>query len=118
MTTSLVPRFGLSQSSFHFVNFYKENDQDFWDLIEARVREDTRKKNEEKKIVREAWEEWLGLDIWYPYFKAKEIEDWLCDRFKLRIFRFRGRMKFENERLTYTFKMQFLTPFLSQTITS
>lgn len=105
--TSLRPFAAPSKPAFHFVNFYEESDHAFWGFIEKRVREDTIRKNEEKRIIREAWEEWLGVDIWYPYFKAKEIEDWISDRFKVRIFRFRGRLKFEKERVTYTFRMQF-----------
>ncbi len=105
--TGLRPFATQSRPAFHFVNFYEKSDHAFWDFIEKKVREDTIRRNEEKRIIREAWEEWLGVDIWYPYFKAKEIEDWICDRFRVRIFRFKGRMRFEKERITYTFRMQF-----------
>jgi len=105
--TSLRSFAATSKTSFHFVNLYEKSDHAFWDLIEKRVREDMRRKREEKKIIREAWKEWLGVDIWYPYFKAKEIEKWIKDRFRVKIFRFRGSLKFEKERLTYTFRMRF-----------
>ncbi|KPK98157.1 MAG: hypothetical protein AMJ95_05440 [Omnitrophica WOR_2 bacterium SM23_72] len=105
--TSLRSFASLSKPTFHFENFYEKSDHAFWNFIEKRVLEDMRKKREEKKIIREAWKEWLGVDIWYPYFKAKEIEDWIKDRFRVKIFRFKGRLQFEKERLTYTFRMRF-----------
>ncbi|MFH0826806.1 MAG: hypothetical protein V1923_02830 [Candidatus Omnitrophota bacterium] len=105
--TSLRSFAAPSKPAFHFVNYYERDDHAFWDLIEKRIREDTKKKKEEKEIIREAWKEWLGVDIWYPYFKAKEIEDWIKDRFRVKIFRFKGRLKFEKEQVAYTFRMQF-----------
>jgi hypothetical protein len=102
LTAALFPK-----RTFNLVNPYEKGDHAFWGLIEKRVREDIIRKTEEKRIIREAWEEWLGIDIWYPYFKAKEIEGWVCDKFKVRIFRFKGRLRFEKEKVTYTFRMQF-----------
>jgi len=106
-TTALRSPTATSRPRFPFVDSYEKSDHAFWDFIEKIIHEDTVRKNEEKRFIREAWEEWLGVDIWYPYFKAKEIEDWICDRFKVRIFRFKGRLKFEKEGATYSFKMQF-----------
>lgn len=96
-----------SKQNIVFVGFSEGSDWAFWDFIEERVREDNIKKNEEQRIIREAWEEWLGIDIWYPYFKAKEIEDWICDRFKVEIFHFKGRLKIQKNQVTYAFKMRF-----------
>jgi len=79
----------------------------FWNFVNQRVYEDTVKIKEEKRILREKWQEWLGIDIFYPYYKAKEIENWVCDRTKVKIFSLRGRLKFENKQLRYTFSMRF-----------
>jgi len=60
-----------------------------------------------KKILRKKWKEWLGIDIFYPYFKAKEIEDWVKDKCSIKLFKMKGRPKFEKDRFTYTFKTKF-----------
>jgi hypothetical protein len=96
-----------SRLSIAYVEPYEKSDRAFLDFIDKRIHEDTVKKRDEQRIIREAWKEWLGIDIWYPYFKAKEIERWICDRFKVKIFNFRGRLKFEKDEVRYTFKMRF-----------
>jgi hypothetical protein len=84
-----------------------KRDRVFWNFVNQRVYEDTVKIKEEKRILREKWQEWLGIDIFYPYYKAKEIESWVCDRTRVKIFNLRGRLKFENKQLRYTFSMKF-----------
>ncbi len=64
-------------------------------------------KVEEKKKIRKEWEKTIGVDVWYPYFKAKEVEDWVRDRFSVRIFNMKGRPKFERDRISYTFSSKF-----------
>ena len=64
-------------------------------------------KKEERRILREKWKELLGMDIFYPYFKAKEVEDWVRDRASIKIFNIKGRPKFENNQIKYTFKIIF-----------
>jgi hypothetical protein len=96
-----------SRPAINLIQYYEKSDRAFWDFIDKEIYEDNYKKREEKTILREAWKEWLGIDVWYPYFKAKEIEEWIRDRTKIKIFRFRGRAKFERNRIIYTFKMQF-----------
>jgi hypothetical protein len=96
-----------SRLSTAYVEPYEKSGRAFLGFIDKRIHEDTVKKRDEQKTIREAWKEWLGIDIWYPYFKAKEIERWVCDRFKVKIFNFRGRLKFEKNEVRYTFKMRF-----------
>jgi len=64
-------------------------------------------KEEEKRMLREKWKELLKIDIFYPYFKAKEIEDWVSDKAKIEFFNIKGRPKFEDEQIKYIFKAKF-----------
>jgi hypothetical protein len=96
-----------SMQAVTFLQPSKKKDRAFWDFINKKVYEDTVKIKEEKRIIRQQWKESLGVDVWYPYFKAKEIEDWVCDKTKVEIFHLKGRIKFENNQIKYTFKMQF-----------
>jgi len=64
-------------------------------------------KNGEKKLLRKKWKKLLGLDIFYPYFKAKEVEDWIKDKTSMQVFKIKGRPKFENDHIKYIFKIKF-----------
>jgi len=44
-----------------------------------------REKGEERRKIRKKWTETFGVDIWYPYFKVKEVERWVKKRFTFRI---------------------------------
>jgi len=84
-----------------------KKDRTFLDFIDSKVYAATIEKRDEKKILREDWRQWLGMDIYYPYFKAKEVEDWACDRFKVKFFKISGRPKIEDNQFRYTFKAKF-----------
>ncbi len=64
-------------------------------------------KIDEKKLIRLAWKKVFGLDVWYPYYKAKEIEDWVKDRMAVRVFGLKGNPTFENNQIVYIFKRKF-----------
>jgi hypothetical protein len=85
----------------------EKRDKPFWNYINKLVYEDTVKIKEEKRILREKWAAWLGIDIFYPYYKAKEVQEWVYDRTRVKIFNLRGRFKFENKMARYTFSMKF-----------
>lgn len=69
------------------------------------LEEETKKK--EKERLREDWKNLLnGIDIFYPYFKMKEIEEWLGEKFKLEIFNFKGKPKLEGDEAFYIFKLK------------
>ena len=61
-------------------------------------------KVDEKRMLREAWKRTFGIDVWYPYYKAKEIEDWVKERFSVKIFGLKGKPKFERDHILYIFK--------------
>lgn len=80
----------------------------FLDHIDKKVYEDARKIKDEKKIAREQWKEFLGIDVFDPYFKAKEIENKICDKTRIEIFHMKGRLKIEGKnKVRYTFKVRF-----------
>ena len=85
----------------------KKSIKAFFNFIDKKAYAAKIDKGEERKILRKKWKEWLGIDIFYPYFKAKEIEDWVKDKCSIKLFKMKGRPKFEKDRFTYTFKTKF-----------
>lgn len=61
----------------------------------------------EEKLIRQEWEKVLGMDVWYPYYKAKEVEAWVKEKFSVRVFKFKGRPEFSKRGFIYTFKARF-----------
>ncbi len=107
-TTLSFPAYLIpTRQSIAFMQSYGRINEAFLDFIDKRVYEDSFREKEEKRLIREQWKQYFGLDIWYPYFKAKEIEDWISDSTKVELFHFKGRMKFENNQIKYTFKGRF-----------
>ena len=64
-------------------------------------------KVDEEKLIRQQWREFFGMDVWYPYYKAKEIEDWVKEKFRIKIWKFKGKPRFRRDRVDYIFKMKF-----------
>lgn len=65
------------------------------------------KEVDEERLVRAAWEEVFGFDVWYPYYKEKELEVWVRKKFRLKIFHLKGEVQFNSKGFTYTFKSIF-----------
>lgn len=64
-------------------------------------------KEEEREILREEWKDLLyGLDIFYPYFKVKEFEDWIGEKINLQIFNIKGKPKLEGDEILYIFRLK------------
>jgi len=61
----------------------------------------------EKLILREQWERQLGIDIFYPYFKAKELETKVREKTSVRIFKIKGKPEFKTNEAKYTFTIRF-----------
>ncbi|MFA5361640.1 MAG: hypothetical protein WC335_00105 [Candidatus Omnitrophota bacterium] len=61
----------------------------------------------DKTVIREEWSRVLGIDIFYPYFKAKEIEDWISEKGSFKIGKLKGKPRFEDNKFRYVFKMKF-----------
>ncbi len=63
--------------------------------------------NMEKILLREQWERTIGIDIFYPYFKAKELESKIGEKTSVRIFKVRGKPEFKSNEAKYIFTIKF-----------
>jgi hypothetical protein len=63
--------------------------------------------NAEKIIIREQWERNIGIDIFYPYFKARELESKVRENTSVRILKLKGRSEFKSNEAKYTFSIKF-----------
>ena len=68
------------------------------------------KKSEEKEQLREEWKEFLGIDVFYPYYKVKEVQKAVANKTTVKFFDFKGKAEFWDEdtkSLKYIFKKKF-----------
>lgn len=63
--------------------------------------------DQEKIAARKKWAEILGIDIFSPYFTAKDIETAIKNKTKTRFFGIRGSAEFDRNTIQYIFKMNF-----------
>lgn len=61
----------------------------------------------EKELLRQAWKEAFGIDVWYPYYKAKKVERWVKRRLSIKIFKFKGEPEFQKGQVLYTLRNVF-----------
>jgi len=62
---------------------------------------------DEKKRLRESWKRAFGFDVWYPYYKTKAVEDWVKEKLSVKVFRIKGKPRFENKQILYVFNLGF-----------
>lgn len=71
-------------------------------------REDKPVSEEEEKIVlREQWERRLGVDIFYPYFKAREIESKVSKKGSIKVLNIKGKPEIKSNEAKYIFRIKF-----------
>ena len=58
-------------------------------------------------ILRAEWKQALGADIFFVYFKAKEMTRKIEEKSKFKLFNMRGRAKIKEDSATYTFSHKF-----------
>jgi hypothetical protein len=85
----------------------EEKSNCFLEFINKKAYADTINEKDEKKILREKWRKLLRVDIFYPYFRAKQVEEWVRDKASVDFFDLKGRPKFENNQIKYIFKAKF-----------
>ena len=61
----------------------------------------------EKQLIRSQWQQAFGVDVWVPYYKAKEIEDRVSDKFSVKVFKIKGKPKCDDNECRYTFSGKF-----------
>jgi hypothetical protein len=66
-------------------------------------------KNAEREKSRKEWKEFLGIDVFYPYFKAKEVESYIKEKASVNFFNMKGRAEFDEDsnEVKYIFKKRF-----------
>ena len=74
---------------------------------DASVSDDEKQGKGEKEILREKWKEFLGIDIFMPYFKVKEVEKKISEKASIKIYKMKGKPVFENDQVKYVFKTKF-----------
>ncbi len=85
------------------------NKDKFGRWFNSRVIISRRDDKREKEELREKWEEFLGIDVFYPYFKAKQVQEYVKDKTRVEFFKFKGRAEFEegSGSVRYIFKKKF-----------
>jgi hypothetical protein len=76
----------------------------------SRVISPRRDENKEKQTLRDEWEEFLGVDVFYPYYKAKSVEKYVQSKTKVDFFKFKGSAEF-NEGNSHSFRYIFKKKF-------
>ena len=79
----------------------------FFEWVNTKPAGNTNDESGEKIILREQWERQLGIDIFYPYFKAKELETKVREKTSVRIFKIKGKPEFKTSEAKYTFTIKF-----------
>jgi len=74
---------------------------------DASFSDDEKQGKSEQEILREKWKEFLGIDIFMPYFKAKEIEKKISEKASIKIYKMKGKPEFEKTGAKYVFKAKF-----------
>ncbi|MFA5319861.1 MAG: hypothetical protein WBE75_04025 [Candidatus Omnitrophota bacterium] len=62
---------------------------------------------EDKALIRREWAEFLGFDVFMPYFKAKEAEEWVSEKAAVHVYKIKGKPKFDDNKINYIFKTAF-----------
>ncbi|MCX5708190.1 MAG: hypothetical protein NTY14_04345 [Candidatus Omnitrophica bacterium] len=78
-------------------------------LFKSKAFAETQNIDEERKKIREEWKELLGLDVFYPYFKAQEVENYVQKKATVKFFNMHGKPEFnkESKGVKYIFKSKF-----------
>lgn len=79
----------------------------FSEWVNAKPSNGPIEENAEKILLREQWERNIGVDIFYPYFKAKEAESKVREKTSVKVFKARGRSEIKSNEAKYTFTIKF-----------
>jgi len=61
----------------------------------------------EKIAIREQWERGLGIDLFSPYFKAKELESMVSEKASVRVFKIKGKPEVREDSAKFIFRLKF-----------
>ncbi|MCX5692313.1 MAG: hypothetical protein NTX47_01300 [Candidatus Omnitrophica bacterium] len=78
-------------------------DASFCDCVNT-VKRDT---EDDADTLRAEWKEALGVDIFFAYFKTKEITNKIEEKSKFKLFSMRGKATIKKNSATYAFSRKF-----------
>lgn len=88
-------------------SYNKENGPSFWNWVNRNAYADALDKKSEEIRLRQEWEKLLKVDIFYPYYKAKEAQEWVKEKGSVKIFNMKGKPEFDKNTVEYIFKVKF-----------
>ena len=87
---------------------FKEKYMTFSDWVNAKSHYDFHiDKNAERRSLREQWQQMLGADIFFLYFKADEIKDKVEEKVSIRIFKLKGKLELKKDQTRFIFNVKF-----------
>lgn len=63
--------------------------------------------NDDKAALRQYWKETIGIDMFYPYFKAKALETKIKEKTSVNILKIKGKPEINEDGVKYIFKIKF-----------
>lgn len=63
--------------------------------------------DKERQTIREQWQQATGVDLFYPYFKIRELKIRTENKTKVKFFRLRGKARLEEDQAKYIFSVKF-----------
>lgn len=79
----------------------------FWQIFNSKAYAASEKKEFSKEELRDKWEKIIGLDVFFPYFKTKQVEKWAENKASVKVMKVKGKPKFSRNGITYKFKIEF-----------
>lgn len=80
-----------------------------WRWFNTRAYASPRRVDYDRRKLRQEWANAVGIDLFYPYFKAQEIKEVVQDKTRVEVFHMRGRAEFDEDtkQIKYIFKRKF-----------
>jgi|GEM_PF-2813962 len=65
--------------------------------------------NDDRNKIRNDWKEFFGVDVFMPYYKAKDVEEFVQEKVSVKFFNIKGRPEYDREthQVKYIFKSKF-----------
>jgi len=79
----------------------------FLSLINSKAYAAPVKEKDNKALLRRQWKEMLGMDVFMPYFKAKDVEDFVKEKARINFFKMKGEPKLQSNQVQYMFNVKF-----------
>lgn len=67
----------------------------------------TKPKVDEKEQIRQSWERAFGVDVWDPYYRTKDAENWVKKKASFKVYKVRCKPEFSRDSMCYNCKTAF-----------